>query len=696
MILSRVLYIDFLIIFALLLPPAVLVLAVLMSLDEVFRAIVNVVPLTFDLAWFAGSLLFHVVNSLLHLLGLVDPERVFRSHRGVKHFAGEVINDLRCFGRLPRALLSNFCEVVRRIEPLVRRVRRRFESRPERPGRTVFGGWRPRRGVYDFEKEYSIVERLAAGGSTAQLFVVRQKKRGDGPGEKLVLKYFDLTFGSHLENIIRESGAVRLATKLGIVRDSSMTKKSFYYVMPYYRGATLTNEILGSCRGGAGSRLPTEEELTRVLKWTRRLLEIIAQYHDQGVFHKDIKPDNLIVQDDRLHLVDIGLLTPFESTLQLTTHGTEYFRDPEMVKLAVRGVSIRDVDCAKFDLYSIGAVLYFMVEGAFPSSGSLSSYASEIPFCVQWICNKAMTDFPKRYSSARQMLRDVEDLLALAGTMGLEAVKVSSLSSFRAVSEPSGMPVEEEEPSGAVAAPDVDGGTPEATDPAATFEGAPGTPAGRRFRFPRVIPIVLLLLLSAAVVLGAAFWMDERSRAATRFRKAVTAATFPPSKGQGDGMHRSSILGRDEAVEAIAAAIDGFRSRIRREVRRLGGRSLSSPMSALLLPLGTDGTEVGELHRDIKLSLARRSVPFETDVDGSSLRTLTEMLAGLPPSHAHRLLERFLDARLPGSADSSFLATFRVSEEQRAESPKEGSIRQVDVSLRHRTAFDTWSLRYRP
>ena len=46
------------------------------------------------------------------------------------------------------------------------------------------------------------------------------------------------------------------------------------------------------------------------------------------------------------------------SSMTLTTHGTEYFRDPEMVRMALKGVKVHQVNGAKFDVYAAGAVLY--------------------------------------------------------------------------------------------------------------------------------------------------------------------------------------------------------------------------------------------------------------------------------------------------------------------------------------------------
>jgi serine/threonine protein kinase len=126
------------------------------------------------------------------------------------------------------------------------------------------------------------------------------------------------------------------------------------------------------------------------------------------VIHKDVKPDNLIVTDDGIRLVDLGLMTPVESALTLTTHGTEYFRDPEMVKLAVAGKRVRDVDAARFDVYSSGAVMYLLLEGSFPACGPLSRFSRPVPMALRTITSRAMAEGTKRYASIAAMRTDLE------------------------------------------------------------------------------------------------------------------------------------------------------------------------------------------------------------------------------------------------------------------------------------------------
>lgn len=280
----------------------------------------------------------------------------------------------------------------------------------------------------EFPEQYEVVDELPRGGSSARLYVVRRKDETRGP--LFVLKYFNLRDGGNLENVVRESEAAKLAKRLGLILESKIGDNSFWYVMPYYHGETLTGGVMRNIK-----RARENDELAehyRVsLGYVHQLLKVIARYHEAGVFHKDIKPDNLIINGERIYLVDIGLMTPLTSMAQLTTHGTEYFRDPEMVRLALDGREVREVDAAKFDVYSIGAVLFFALSGEFPTSGALSRVPREVPTAAQWVVNRAMTAMHQRYADARAMLADVDYLCWAASRNALNEVKPADLPSFR-------------------------------------------------------------------------------------------------------------------------------------------------------------------------------------------------------------------------------------------------------------------------
>ncbi|MCA8911888.1 MAG: hypothetical protein KDB82_09300 [Planctomycetes bacterium] len=287
----------------------------------------------------------------------------------------------------------------------------------------------------EFPDEYVVVDELPPGGSSARLYVVRKAGEPQN-GQLYVLKYFNLRAGGNLESVIRESQAAQLAQKLGLIIESKLGDRAFWYVMPYYHGETLTGGVMRNIKHAReNGTLPGHYRVS--LGYVHQLLQIIAQYHEAGVFHKDIKPDNLIINGERIYLVDIGLMTPLGSMSQLTTHGTEYFRDPEMVKLALEGREVREVDAAKFDVYSIGAVLFFALSGEFPTSGALSRLPREVPMATQWVVNRAMTGMHQRYSDARAMLTDIDYLCWAAAQGTLEQVKPADLPSFRGMPVPS-------------------------------------------------------------------------------------------------------------------------------------------------------------------------------------------------------------------------------------------------------------------
>ena len=266
---------------------------------------------------------------------------------------------------------------------------------------------------------YALRSELPAGGSGARLYLARpteetrQRYRAAGhvdPGE-VVIKSFALVHGSTLPQIVRESRALVAARRLGLVLDHQLSDDSFWYAMPFVPGDDLdvvTRRLHATAEPDGLGRRATQ----KVLGYASDLCDTLDRFHREGLWHKDIKPSNLIVSGDRVHLVDLGLVTPLASAMTLTTHGTEYYRDPELVRRAIQGVKVCDVDGVKFDLYSAGAVLYSMVENSFPAHGSLSRISKRCPDALAFVVRRAMADIGERYASAAEMARDVRALLA--------------------------------------------------------------------------------------------------------------------------------------------------------------------------------------------------------------------------------------------------------------------------------------------
>ncbi|MCH2140800.1 MAG: hypothetical protein MK100_07165 [Phycisphaerales bacterium] len=272
---------------------------------------------------------------------------------------------------------------------------------------------------------WHVVGALPSGGSGASLHIA--EPTSDAPPnspDRVVIKCFDLTMGSPLSQMIRESRALGGAKRLGLVIDHDLDETRFWYVMRFIPGVHLADAVEGM---HAGDVALSGEMLATTLSWARDVTATLHQYHEAGFWHKDVKPENIITNDTGAHLVDLGLVTPLQSAMTLTTHGTEYFRDPELVRQALRGAKVSEVDGAKFDLYSTGAVLYFMVEGTFPAHGNLSRFDRETGDAVRWVIRRAMADYQQRYASASELLAD---LTFVASAKDPRAVRPADLPSF--------------------------------------------------------------------------------------------------------------------------------------------------------------------------------------------------------------------------------------------------------------------------
>ncbi len=289
---------------------------------------------------------------------------------------------------------------------------------------------------------YKIIGSLPTGGSGAKLYIAEPdeikraafERSGMRDIGQVVIKSFSVDDGSELPQILREGRALEAGKRLGLILDDELSGRRFYYVMRYVPGQALTlavKQLHAEC-GGSGLR---GRQLHLALGYVADLLRTLGHYHAGGLWHKDVKPDNIIVDGPRAHLVDFGLITPLRSAMTLTTHGTEYFRDPELVRMALKGVKVQEVDGTRFDVYGAGAVLYAVLEDSFPAHGVLSPISKGCPEALRWIVRRAMADYDKRYMSVGAMLEDVTVVL---GSEDPFAVMPAALPSMRGVA-----PVEE-------------------------------------------------------------------------------------------------------------------------------------------------------------------------------------------------------------------------------------------------------------
>jgi len=182
-----------------------------------------------------------------------------------------------------------------------------------------------------------------------------------------------------------------------------------YFVMAHVTGGNLATLL------GRAPRPPIEE----VRRIVREIADALEYAHERGVVHRDIKPDNILLDADggRAMVTDFGIARAIEAGSRLTVTGiavgTPAYMSPE------QAMGEREVD-GRSDIYSLGIVAYQMLTGRLPFTGSnpmalLLKHVNERPKPIA----ELRPDAPKAMRDAieRCLMKDREDRWETAGAL---------------------------------------------------------------------------------------------------------------------------------------------------------------------------------------------------------------------------------------------------------------------------------------
>jgi serine/threonine protein kinase len=170
-----------------------------------------------------------------------------------------------------------------------------------------------------------------------------------------------------------------------------------YLVMDFVEGEDLAGRI---AREGA-------QEEAQVLGWAGQLLDALAYCHKQGVIHRDIKPQNIIITPEgQAVLVDFGLVKLWDPSDPQTRTvmrgaGTPEYAPPEQYDMGAGHTDQRS------DVYSVGATLYHALTGKLP------------PTATQRMASPACFQSPRRVNEAVSANTEAAVLKALEMAMGM-------------------------------------------------------------------------------------------------------------------------------------------------------------------------------------------------------------------------------------------------------------------------------------
>jgi serine/threonine protein kinase len=266
--------------------------------------------------------------------------------------------------------------------------------------------------------KYKIIEEVGRGGFAAVYKAV------DTTLDRIVaLKSLDPRLSGEPTFAQRFQREAKLAANLKhpnvvIIHEFGWEAGTGYMAMEFLEGRTLKEMILKE-----GTLTPR-----RIVNIVGQIASALDYAHERGLVHRDVKPSNIMVgADDHVTVMDFGIakaatLTGLTTTGQI--FGTPEYMSPEQAKGA-------DEPDARSDIYSLGVVVFEMLTGVVPFSGTtplsimvshankppprLSEINPDVPPAVEAVLLKALAKRPEgRYSQAGELSRALAEAFEAA------------------------------------------------------------------------------------------------------------------------------------------------------------------------------------------------------------------------------------------------------------------------------------------
>lgn len=245
-----------------------------------------------------------------------------------------------------------------------------------------------------------LFEKLSAFGGMGAVYKARQASL-DRP---VAIKILPPAFGKEPEFAERFKSEARAMAKLNhsnivAVYDFGMTYAGhLFLVMEWVEGPTLHEMIHKGV-------IPVKKAASLAMQ----LCDALSYAHNHGILHRDIKPGNIMVnQEDQVKVTDFGLARPITGEAEENPYGTPDYAAPEILGKG-------KVD-QRADIYAAGIVLYEMLTGRLPKTPrrSVTEYA---PLSAGWdtvIDLATHPDLEKRFLDARDLRAHIANLLSKA------------------------------------------------------------------------------------------------------------------------------------------------------------------------------------------------------------------------------------------------------------------------------------------
>ena len=258
---------------------------------------------------------------------------------------------------------------------------------------------------------YELRSRLGRGGM-AEVFRAVDTRLGREVAVKVLARHL-LADPRSVERFEREGRTAASLHHPNIVNvyDAASEGDTHYLVMELVEGPTLAEII----------KREGQMPLPRALDIASRIAAALQVAHGRGLVHHDVKPSNVLFdRDDNVKVTDFGIARAASSDIT-TVQGSPPYVAPEQAKGGRAD--------PRSDVYGLGCVLFEMLAGQPPFSGSsasavimqhletppppLTKFRNDVPADVSNIVTRALAKDPEqRYDSAQALRSDLDRVAA--------------------------------------------------------------------------------------------------------------------------------------------------------------------------------------------------------------------------------------------------------------------------------------------
>jgi serine/threonine-protein kinase len=259
---------------------------------------------------------------------------------------------------------------------------------------------------------YRVLKKLGEGGM-GEVYLAEDTKLK----RRVALKFLPTQYASDEEFKTRFKREAQAAAALNhpnviTIHEVAEHESRPYIAMEYVQGESLKDLSVGK-----------DLSISRIIDIGIQICEGLAKAHPAGIVHRDIKPQNILIdKDGRVRILDFGLAKLKRDAMLTqigTTVGTVAYMSPEQA----RG---EEVD-HRTDIWALGVILYEMLTGQMPFKGEhdqaviysilntypqpISALRPEMPYELEQVVNNSLTkDREERYQQIGDTLTDLRSV----------------------------------------------------------------------------------------------------------------------------------------------------------------------------------------------------------------------------------------------------------------------------------------------